>query len=515
MKTLKNIIFLMGIIPFLFNSCVDDYLDVQPTSTITAERLKELGNESPEAFLEVVQPQVTGLYSWMIQYNSMNLATVRHSDFGHLGVMLMTDLMNTDMLQNTSNYGWYYNSYDFTLRPDYAHTDIFMPWNYYYSLIKFANDIIILFGDDVTNRVLLAFKGQALAMRAFAYLYLVQLYQHTYVGNEDAPSVPIITHLTPSEEVANNPRAKVRDVYELILDDLTTAYDLLDGFTRASKVELNQQIIAGFLARTYLNMEDGANAAMYAREARQGFVPSIAQWDCVNGTGFVSINEPDWMWGAAVTSQTRIATSGIVNPISHLSSVSYGYTTAGNMQKMIDAALYEQIPATDIRKKAFADTDLTGDNRVWGYSVPKYANLKFGTYNGTNDNFGDYVFMRASEMYLIEAEGLCLSGSHAEAQNVLHDFVVTRDPEAVKSTATGDALRNEIYLQRRIELWGEGFSYFDHKRLKLGVTRIYEGTNHREDAMFNKPPEDDVFRFRIPRQEIINNNGINDSDNND
>ena len=512
MKTIKNILILSaGIILLFCNSCGKDFLDIQPTQTITADRLKELGNESADAFMEVLRPQVTGLYAWMIQYNSMDLASVRHSDFGHLGVMLMSDLMNEDMLQNTANYGWYYNSYDLTLRPDYAHTDIFMPWNYYYKLIKMSNDIITLFGDDVANPQLLAFKGQALAMRAFGYLYLVQLYQHAYLGHENDPSVPIVTESTTSEEIANNPRAAVKDVYELMLSDLNKAYDLLQGHNRASKAEINQQIVAGLLARVYLNMEDGANAAKYANIARQGFIPSTAEWDCVNGTGFIDISEPDWMWGAPVNSQTRIATSGIVNPISHLSSVSYGYTTAGNMQKMIDAGLYEQIPASDLRKKAFAEETVT----VLGYSVPKYANLKFGCYApGTNDNFGDYVLMRASEMYLIEAEGLCLSGNNASAQDVLFAFASTRNPSAVKSSASGTALRNEIYLQRRIELWGEGFSFFDHKRLKLGITRDYPGTNHREDALFNKPAEDDVFRFRIPRQEIINNNGINESDNN-
>ncbi|MDR0681958.1 MAG: RagB/SusD family nutrient uptake outer membrane protein [Dysgonamonadaceae bacterium] len=512
MKTIKNInIFILTSIISLimFTSCGGDYLDVEPTSTITSDRLKELGNESPEAFLEVLQPQVTGLYSWMIQYNSAGSA--RHNDFGHLAIMLITDLMNEDMLQNTSNYGWYYDCYDLSQRPNYASVDVFMPWNYYYKLIKSANDIIALFSEDVTDKDLLVFKGQALAMRAFGYYYLVQLYQHTYVGHEEDPAVPIVTETTTAAEIANNPRAKVKDVYELILSDLTTAYDLLKDYTRASKVELDQQVVAGLLARTYLNMEDGTNAAKYAKIARQGYTLSIEEWDCVTGTGFVDINEPDWMWGADVNSQTRIATSGIVNPTSHLSSVSYGYTTAGNMQKMIDAKLYSLIPSTDLRKKAFADSQMS----VWGYNVPQYANLKFGTYNGTNDNFGDCVLMRAAEMYLIEAEGLCLSGDNAGAQNVLYEFVSTRDQEAVKSSATGSALRNEIYLQRRIELWGEGFSYFDHKRLKLGFTRSYEGTNHREDAMYNKGPEDDVFRFRIPRQEIINNNGIEESDNND
>jgi hypothetical protein len=222
------------------------------------------------------------------------------------------------------------------------------------------------------------------------------------------------------------------------------------------------------------------------------------------------------MWGADVTSQTRIATSGIVNPTSHLSSVSYGYTTAGNMEKMIDKKLFDKIPATDIRKKAFNGSAAVQKPSYNGTrTVPPYANLKFGVYSfNSSDNFGDCVFMRASEMFLIEAEGLAMSGKSAEAQALLHQFVLTRDPNAVKSFSTGKALQNEIYLQRQIELWGEGFSYFDHKRLKLGFTRNYPDTNHREDAQFNKEPEDLVFRWVIPRQEIINNNGISDSDNN-
>jgi len=518
MKTIKYIFLSTIIASLLFSACGEDYLEVTPTATITSDRLKELGSESQEAFIEVVQPLVTGLYSWLIQYNSMNLSSLRHSDFGHLSVMLSTDLMNEDMLQNTSNYGWFYSNYDFTLRTNYTHVDVFMPWNYYYKLIKSTNDIFMLYNDEIDNPTLLVLKGQAFAMRGFAYLYLVQLYQHTYVGHESDPSVPLVTDLTPEAQLTNNPRAEVSKVYEQILSDLTQSYELLENFQRSSKVEVDKQVVAGLLARTYLNMENWSEAAKYAHIAREGYTPSTAQWDYINGTGFLDINEPDWMWGADVNSQTRIATSGIVNPTSHLSSVSYGYATAGNMEKLIDKRLYDQIPESDLRKNAFNGQDTafvlcyTGSTR----KLSPYANLKFGFYaQRSADNFGDYAFMRASEMYLIEAEALAMNNNNAEAQNLLYEFVRTRDPLAVKSTATGTALRNEVYLQRRIELWGEGFSYFDHKRLKLGVTRNYPETNHRQDAMINFDAEDSRYRFVIPRQEIINNNGISEKDNND
>jgi len=58
MNSIKNIFLLTGLLTLLFASCGDDYLNVDPTSTITADRLKELGDASPEAFMEVLRPQV-------------------------------------------------------------------------------------------------------------------------------------------------------------------------------------------------------------------------------------------------------------------------------------------------------------------------------------------------------------------------------------------------------------------------------------------------------------------------
>ena len=43
----------------------------------------------------------------------------------------------------------------------------------------------------------------------------------------------------------------------------------------------------------------------------------------------------------------------------------------------------------------------------------------------------------------------------------------------------------ELMVQRRIELWGEGHVYFDYKRLRLGVSRTYEGTNYPADYRIN------------------------------
>ena len=43
----------------------------------------------------------------------------------------------------------------------------------------------------------------------------------------------------------------------------------------------------------------------------------------------------------------------------------------------------------------------------------------------------------------------------------------------------------EIVLQKRIELWGEGLTFFDVKRLDMGVDRTYQGSNFYDNTQFN------------------------------
>ena len=181
------------------------------------------------------------------------------------------------------------------------------------------------------------------------------------------------------------------------------------------------------------------------------------------------------------------------------------------MYKCIDANLYANIPVTDARKKAWLGEDTEAYERV----LPMYANIKFGRMSSANNTMdNDYPLMRASEMYLIEAEGLARAGQIGKAQDVLFEFVSHRNPSYVKSTKTGDAFIDEVYFQRRIELWGEGFSYVDHKRLKKGIVRDYTGTNHNADARKNFDAGASVFKFRIPDAETNSNKGIPATENN-
>jgi hypothetical protein len=93
---------------------------------------------------------------------------------------------------------------------------------------------------------------------------------------------------------------------------------------------------------------------------------------------------------------------------------------------------------------------------------------------------GHVNHFRASEMYLIEAECQYKMGNESAAQKLLEELNVTsgRDPEYT-CTKTGDELFAEIKKYRGIELWGEGFGWFDLKRWNDPIDRKHfsEGGN--------------------------------------
>ena len=316
-------------------------------------------------------------------------------------------------------------------------------------------------------------------MRAFAYLTLVQMYQHTYAGHENAPAVPIVLETTEPDVLSNNPRASVKEVYDLIEKDLVQAHSDLSSYQRLNSTYIDQTVISGLLARMYLLKEDWTNAAKYAKEARASYGAPADKAELID-EGYIDMNKHHtWMFTSHITTDAEIVQTGIVNFISHISSTAYGYVTAGGMFKNISSELYSKIADNDIRKGWFADKDFTYEGGPMGsVALPKYANLKYMWYDLEGNNCNDLCYMRAEEMWLIEAEALAMGGNIAGGKSLLEEFVKTRQPDYVCDATDAKGIQDACWLQRRIEFWGEGIAWFDLKRLKKPIIRKYEGTNH-------------------------------------
>ena len=436
------------------------------------------------------------IWLWMVTFNQTGSGA--HDDFGYMGSLHATDMMCEDIVMGASH--WF--NYDHQLDNNQEnYRRVRCHWTNYYGMIAKANEIISLYPDGGNTIDKKGWLGQAQAIRGLAYLHLIQLFQ--FASNEDgtintnAPGVPLIyteaDGYTEKEIVAFTGRNTVGDVMRQIEKDLLAAVANLEfGYKRPSKDYIDASVANGILARYYLLANKWKEAADASNKARQGYTMMPATESGLFD-GFVSLYNKEWMWGFYHTTETQSTYSSFFSMISNIAP---GYAGIGYAPRLIDVRLYNQIPNTDFRKQWFNGPD--GATQVTEAASLPYANVKFGHNMDWTEN---YMYMRAAEMVLIEAEAYAHMGNGTKAAEVLKVLMDERQPGWNETTVTVD----DIHLQRRIELWGEGFAYYDLKRLNKGIDRTYEGNNYMPGYDIKVPARDTRWYYQIPKEEINNN----------
>lgn len=523
---------LLGSAMLLTTSCSD--LDTNPSgSTMSDGQLNEVLAQDPSK----LKSEVSGMYANMIEYGAIAqwYGDVRHYDFGYASTMMMMDASGQDEPSQVSGYNWYNKPLRFVDRTANSETTYFI-WNQCYKNIKVANDVLKSVDLENLSDVAKSYVGQAYAMRAFEYFTLIQLYQFTYKGHEDAAGVPLVTEKTTEAEANNNPRAAVKDVYKQIMDDLNIAIDYLTD-SRSAKSEINRQVAYGLRARVNLVMQNWSDAAADAKKAAEGYTPLSKE--AAAAPGFNDVSASNWIWGNIVNESNDIVQTGILNfPAMMCSFTGNGYSPTYAC-RMINSKLWKEIPSTDVRKGWWIDENLnssivdskyvvhqkdedeegnvvkylavynqTGDE-VADITEP-YTNVKFGAYKnqyGNELNACDIPLMRVEEMILIQAEATAMGGNVEEGKRILEDFVRTyRDPSYTCNASTAEGVQDAVWFQRRVELWGEGFSFTDLLRLKKPLDRT--GANYEVSVRFNLPAESPIFLYLIPEDEENHNEAL-------
>jgi hypothetical protein len=503
---------------------------------ITQGQVDDTNNKIPNR----TDADLAGMYTYMSKQFSAFPKNTRADDFGYPACAISQDCNGADMVCDNVGFNWFAVASDYSDRmTNYANPQ--MRYADFYNQIKLANDLltsIATLDPEGTDIKLQQFKGQAKAVRAFDYMGLAPYFQFRYQDNTDKPCIPIVTDETTN--FTNNPRATVGAVYEQIIGDLTDAISLLDGYERPDKSKIDQQVAYGLRARAYLMMGKFAEAAADAEKALVGYTPaSIAE---VSVPSFYSLADHNWMWGLLITNADVLGQDGLASWPSKLGSFSSsGYTTGAQVYKRINLLLWDKIPATDVRKGWWVDKDLNSpllEKVSWYYGgkaysgadlsnleienvklkFQPYTNVKFGMKSGIGStvNDCDWPLMRVEEMILLRAEALVMSGQVGAGKQVLEDFVKNyRDPNYTVTATSPEALQTEIWKQRRIELWGEGFAMVDIMRLHKPVVRIH-GTNTANWPAgfdFNVSPDDPWLLFRFPQKETNANAGIPSTEN--
>jgi starch-binding outer membrane protein, SusD/RagB family len=520
-------------------SCIQETF---PSSSVVPEQL----NKSSASLEYMANSLPAFMLTWDTYGSSSNTM-----DWGYACQMYMREVCGEDfpMADNGYNY-WIYLENAIALRYMY-----YYPYYYYYAFIKNANNLISKARSmsPETNETVRHYLGIGLGYRAMLYLDQSRLFEYRNTGvtamDKDAENkkvigvtVPIVTELTTTQELTNNPCAPFYTMYRFIMNDLNNAEEALEGYARSHKAFMDKSVIYGLKTRLWLEIatrcekngkdlealiaadsnEDGygtlgiktavdcyAKVAEYARLAYTsgGYTPlTREQWTNYE-TGF-NTAQPSWMFGTLVTTKEQINKTYWNTFLGYMASeADWGMTQESYMgYRCISSGLYNQIPESDWRRNSWVSPDDAGGSVIpakynanpdltvkkWS-QIPAYANLKFRPGSGSLDVLetgliASLPLMRVEEMYFDYFEAIAHTEGVGAAAVALQDFINTyryTDGSYTCTASDMDSFIEELMVQRRIEFWGEGINFFDYKRLGMAVTRRYDGSNYEADYQLN------------------------------
>lgn len=490
---INNKIFLPLVVLLLSaGACKKDYLLTKPTDQVE--------------YADVFSTTVNAMAALNGIHRSLYIQYAAQEQGGQGSVNLNIDYMGDDIVNSISTTA--YGTYKWINHRSASNAANSFVYTFYYRIIANANLIIDnidkVSGTDADKKLI---KAEALTYRAWAHFVLVQVFGKRYdaAGNNTQAGVPIMA-TSVIDATPGKPRSSVEAVYTQINGDIDAAIASFTGATaRPNKSHFNVNVAKGIKARIALTQGKWAIAAQNALEARTGLT-LMSNADYL--AGFNSINNTEWMWGSM---QQEDQTTYFYSFFAYMGT--FNSTANRTNPKRVNSVLYNKLAATDVRKSLW---DPTGTNTAFvvpaGGIRSTYMQRKFT--NAGSTSVGDVVNMRVGEMFLIEAEARAHLGAEgsvtetANAQTVLFTLARNRNPSYVLSVNTGAALLEEIYVQRRAELWGEGFRFFDLKRLNLPVDRTGGQATIAIAGVLSVPAGGPEWQWAIPQAEIDANPAI-------
>ena len=548
LRKIKFILFV--IVTITITSCSEDFLETKPTDAISAaDALATADNMSL-----ILNGLHRGLYSQsQTVLPGGNTARAGNHFWIPMGDNLVGGIIHS---ADANNLGWRTNAQWLDHTQETSLTNEIL-WYHRYNIIASANAIInktseeSIPEDDRLREII----GQAYTYRAYAYFSLVRHYARGYlIGNPSSdPGVPLL--YASEAPFTSEPRSTVQEVYTQIASDLDTAIGYFENATpRATgsadaKSQLNIDVAYGLKARMALDTGDWATAASSAIRARQNYpLMDESSWK----SGFNTTLLPEVIWGSNVIStETTFFRSYF-----YLMSNTFNGSQVRNNPKIADKRLVDQIPVTDYRKDVFlvdapnsntsASNGLGGWSNntnplytteeefeaeidrlasVWGWTsrhnTHPYMHVKMRQKIPGGIEPDDIIYMRSSEMYLIEAEAKAMLNDISGAQEALRPLGEARDSAYDVTIYNSQVLlMDHIKFQRRLELWGEGFGFTDHIRWDEGFDHGANGgsgataTLYQDGFAQDKPSVNNNWVFKIPQVEIDANPNITPADQN-
>lgn len=472
---MKKIYYILAtVLLVVFSSCNEEWLDTAPSGDLATPILfttTEGGYLAINGLSLLTQSQhLTGDFGSSAQ--GMNgEGTIKYWINNYAGNNFVDDgglqsLVNqTNLINETSAYNYYC-------------------WYYYYRIIGNANAILDnIDAAEGPEEDKLEIKAVATTYRAYAYFMLSQIYCYRWSDSNNGESQGLPLRLSSDTE-DDFPFSPLKDVYTQVYKDLDDAINLFtqSGKTRGANHEMNIDVAQAIYARAALTREDYVKAeAMASTIRKSGKYPLMTNEEALSG--FYTPNK-EWIWSSYGGSDQNLYYFSFFAQIAYNSNASAVRTSPACITK----ELFNKVPETDIRREWFWDgkeavgriTDKNIEQQIRA-KYPKIAsNASFWNYMQFKfaceviPGVGNLNHFRSAEMYLIEAEAIARQNkgrdSEAQALMIALNKDSGRDPNYTCSK-TGNDLIEEIMTYRGIELWGEGFEWFDLKRTKGSINR--------------------------------------------
>ncbi|KZE81224.1 hypothetical protein AV926_07990 [Myroides marinus] len=496
-------------------SCSDDYLDTYPTDSTSPNTVFKT-TKNVEMAVNGLARIMTTQHIGEQGFNGEGTIKLFYGEYTgnnfRRDQTSISNLMNGLLFDNNSSTYTYY------------------PWHYYYLLITNANMIIAnVDGADGPINEKKYLKAQALTYRAYSYTMLLQLYGNRWQDSNNGEGKSVVLRLTPDDPKAL-PLSSQKVVYEQIYKDLDEAIKLFQesNYKRGTTNYLiDASVSHAVYARAAITKQDYTVALKEAGLAKKDYkLMGTAAYK----EGFATPNS-EWIWSSYGALDETLHYFSYQAYIAYNSSSSIVRTRPTRISK----EFYETIPTTDLRRELFLNPtgyDAKTYNATTGEADSKspmdvetrtkypklLSNAKVAAFMqfkiAANEmiGVGHLNHFRASEMYLIEAEALHFLGRDEESAKVLEDLTKGSGRDASYTcTKSGKDLFNEIVKYRGIELWGEGFDWFDRKRWSIEISRknVKEGGNYNvASAVTIAPTANNKWTWRIPQKETDYNPNI-------
>ena len=345
------------------------------------------------------------------------------------------------------------------------------PYFRVYERIKGCNAVLDYVDDAIgTQEGKDRVKAEALAIRAFHYFTLVNLYGDPYNQNPAGPGVPL--KMISSVDAELPARNTVAEVYDAVVKDLREAARLMDPLPIVRKdFHINQPAIHILLSRVYLHMEKWEDCVA---EADKAFALGATVPDLTNITAgpWISYDnaEVEWMFGSTYQeySQTEYAPS-------------------------------PQLIAS------FSENDIRG--KFGFYRPPNSESSALLQKFLTNGTASISQAVRASEALMNRAEAYVQLNKLGDA---LKDLNGMRRRRIIGYTdvSIGDkaALLAEIRGERRKEFCYEGFRWFDLRRYgRPSITHRYQHDPAEPILQYTLKEKDPAYTLPFPSALLLRN----------